>query len=152
MAARGSKSKKESAASSTLKPLDEITFFLDRCLGAQVVRQALAACGARVEIHEDHFPPDCEDTRWIPEVGKRGWVILTKDAEVKNNQLELISLLESGAATFILGSKKLNGREMAQAFVRAIPDIRRFLRKFTVPLSHVSLPRAASAFCLRTTG
>jgi hypothetical protein len=60
-------------------------------------------------------------------------VILTKDAEIKNNQLELISLLQSGTATFSLNSKNLNGREMAEAFVRAIPDIRRFLRKFALP-------------------
>jgi hypothetical protein len=48
--ARGSKSKQESAASSTSKPLDEITLFLDRCLGTNIVRRALVAGGALVEI------------------------------------------------------------------------------------------------------
>lgn len=86
-----------------------------------------------MEIHETHFPPDCEDIAWIPEVGKRGWVILTKDAEIRNNQLKLITLLQASTATFILSAKKLSGPEMAQAFIAAIPDILRLLQKFSVP-------------------
>ena len=58
----------------------EITFFIDRCLGKKYIAQVLIDSGIAVEIHDDHFSQNVEDVDWLPEVGKRGWVVLTKDA------------------------------------------------------------------------
>jgi hypothetical protein len=40
------------ASSRGVKPV----FFVDRSLGKHVVPGALRAAGARVEVHDDHFP------------------------------------------------------------------------------------------------
>jgi hypothetical protein len=48
----------------------------------------LRAAGARVEVHIDHFPQDAADADWIPEVGRRGWVLITKDENIRRNPLE----------------------------------------------------------------
>jgi hypothetical protein len=133
MAAQGPKSKKASAASSTFRLLEGHTLFLDRCLGRKTVRQALEAAGAIVAIHEDHFPQDCEDQQWIVEVGKRRWIILTKDRHIRDNQLEVVSLLRSNTATFILTSAELTGQAMGAAFVAALPEMDIFLQKFALP-------------------
>ena len=134
MAAKKRRSKRGSAANSiSARLLSEVTFFLDKGLGRYIVRNALRDAGAIVEIHEDHFPADCPDTEWIKAVGKRGWVILSKDEHIRTNQLEVIELLQADTQVFILGGSQLTGSEMAQAFVAALPDMLRFINKFVTP-------------------
>lgn len=116
---------------SRLQP--EITFFLDNCLGRYVVSDALRNEGYEVELHTDHFAEDAPDTEWLPEVGKRGWIILTKDNHIHRNQIEIAALLKSATASFVLRAKKATGAQMAEAYVKALPSIHRFLQKFDKP-------------------
>ena len=133
MGARGSKSKKDSGASLVSKTQRELTFFIDKCLGAIVVPDALRAYGLNVERKTDHFPPDTPDTDWLPVVGKKGWIILTKDNQIRHNYLEIVGLLRSGTASFILSAGNFTGQEMANAYIQAMPDITRMIAKFSPP-------------------
>ncbi len=81
----------------------------------------------------DRFDQDSPDAEWLPIVGKQGCVVLTKDTQIRKNQVEIVKLLESGAPCFILTSAEMTGAQMALAFCTALPDIRRFLRKFSPP-------------------
>jgi hypothetical protein len=83
--------------------------------------------GCTVEIHDTYFRQAAKDTEWLPEVGRRGWVVLTKDHHIRTRQNELVSLLAAGVAAFVLTAGDLNGSEMAEAFVRALPRMRRML-------------------------
>ena len=56
-----------------------ITFFIDHCVSQKIVPKAMRSAGALVEAHIDHFPVDALDTEWLPEVSRRGWVVITKD-------------------------------------------------------------------------
>jgi hypothetical protein len=76
------------AAQREAKRVASLTFFLDHQIGRYVVAEALRAAGARIEVHLDHFPGDKPDAEWIPEVGGRGWVLITKDQEIRRNPLE----------------------------------------------------------------
>ena len=89
--------------------------------------------GAAVELHTDHFAQDAPDREWLPVVGQRGWVILTKDSKLLTNQLEIIALLKSGAPAFVLRVADMSGEEMATAFTVAYPEMLRFLDKFDPP-------------------
>ena len=89
--------------------------------------------GATIELHTDHFAQNAPDTEWLPVVGQRGWVILTKDSKLLTNQLEIIALLKSGAPAFALRVADMSGEEMAAAFVEAYPNMLRFLDKFDPP-------------------
>jgi hypothetical protein len=100
---------------------------VDRALGTGAIADALRAARCAVEIHDQHFPQAAKDTEWLPEVGRRGWVVLTKDHHIRTRQNELVALLSAGVAAFVLTSGDLTGPEMAQAFVRALPRIRRML-------------------------
>lgn len=82
-------------------PDDEPTFFIDRSLGSRDVPEALRAAGARVEVHDDHFDQDAEDAIWLPEVGGRGWLVLTKDIRIRRHPLELSALMNAGVGAFI---------------------------------------------------
>ena len=100
---------------------------MDRALGTGAIAEAVRAAGCVVEIHDQHFPQAAKDREWLPEVGRRGWVVLTKDHHIRTRQNELVALLSAGVAAFVLTSGDLTGPEMAQAFVRALPRIRRML-------------------------
>jgi predicted nuclease of predicted toxin-antitoxin system len=132
MDAGGSKSKKPSGANSPSKRLDPV-FFLDRSLGKKRVAAALRQAGATLHIHDDHFPPDAKDEDWLAQVGQRGWVVLTKDHRIRYRHVERLALMKAGVAAFILTSGDLQGQEMAQVFVKALPRITRFLKKHAKP-------------------
>ncbi len=128
------RSKKRSGTNSTEKPHKPLVFFLDRNLGTKHVAHALRAAGATVEVHNDHFPPDAKDEIWLPEVGKRGWVVLTKDDRIRYRPTERAAVISARVALFALSSGNLNGEDMAQAFVAALPRMSRVLAKHRPPL------------------
>jgi len=66
----------------------ELVFFTDRDLGRQFPA-TLRAAGVRVERHDDHFGPDTLDEEWIGEIGRRGWVAVTRDARIRYSPLAL---------------------------------------------------------------
>ncbi len=80
-----------------------------------------------MEVHDDHFALDAPDEVWLQGVGQRGWVVLTKDKNIRYRGRELAALKVHGVRAFILTAVGLNGDEMAQAFVAALPRIRRLL-------------------------
>lgn len=128
------KSKRASGASSTSEPpRDSTVFFVDRCLGLRTVPDALQSAGFRVERHDDHYPPWMTDAEWLPEVGRQGWVILTKDKRLDKNQIELRALYNSGTPSFVLTGGSMTGEEAAAAFITAMPTVFRFLTKFHRP-------------------
>lgn len=116
-------SKKRSAA----KPPDGTVFFIDRSLGAEPIRSVLVAEGLAVEIHDDHFKRDEEDSVWLTTAGHQGWVVFTKDQRLRYRPLEVAALRSSGARVFILVAGNLRGVEIASVFVTALPAIYRIL-------------------------
>jgi hypothetical protein len=112
--------------------------FLDRCLGRQIVAARLRSQGLTVEIHADHFPqieraPEQSDRDWLMEVGKRGWIVFTKDEKLRRNQVEIVGLLRSGAPCFVSTAGNMTGEQIADSFLAAMPQIRRILTKFQPP-------------------
>ncbi len=83
-------------------------YFIDRAL-SESVGYALQKAGRMVEFHKDHFPSDCPDTIWLPEVGKKGWIVLTKDKRIAHNPEEITLIAKGNVRAFILtaGNVKL---------------------------------------------
>ena len=84
-------------------------FFIDRSLGKKIVAQALRDIGETVEIHDDHFAPDAKDEDWLVEVGKRGWIVLTKDDRIRYRATERTALASARVRAFVLTSSQLQG-------------------------------------------
>ncbi|OHB76056.1 MAG: hypothetical protein A2Z34_04185 [Planctomycetes bacterium RBG_16_59_8] len=133
MVARGTKLKRPSVASSKSKPPDSPTLFLDRSLGRNVIAAALRQAGATVEIHDDHFPIDAKDEQWISVVGRKGWVVLTKDRRIRYRRHEQVAVKKAMACIFTLTAGDLQGEEMARIFVDALPKMIRFVAKHNPP-------------------
>jgi hypothetical protein len=66
-------------------------------------------------------------------VGRKGWVVLTKDRHIRSNQIEIQSMLRANVACFNLVSADMNGEQMARAFVAALGDMRRMLTRINRP-------------------
>jgi PIN like domain len=90
------------------------------------VANALRQAGAQVEVHNDHFAPEAPDIDWLPEVAKRGWIVLTKDAMVGRNTLEQIAIASFGARVFVLSMNDGTGEDMARAFA-SLPRMERLI-------------------------
>lgn len=147
MAARKKKSRKSSAASSSSRReaerLASVVFFVDRSLGRRVVAQTLRDAGAQVEVHDDHFAQETTDVDWIIGAGQRGWIVLSKDEQIRRNPLEREAVQRGRVKAFFLTQQGLSGPEMGEIFVKALPGmVRRTVRQagpfiFTVSRSGV---------------
>lgn len=122
-------SKKRSAA----KPPEGTVFFIDRSLGIEPIRTTLIEAGLSVEIHDAHFKRDEEDRVWLKEVGRCGWVVLTKDQRLRYRPLEIAALRASNARVFVLTAGNLRGQEIAVLFRDALPAITRILNRRSGP-------------------
>jgi 5S rRNA maturation endonuclease (ribonuclease M5) len=109
------------------------TFFIDRCLGNKLIVETLRSAGVNVEIHDDHFGKNTQDVDWIPEIGKRGWVILTKDARIGKNKIERLAVADARVRMFVLVSQNLSGADMANILLKAIPEMQKFILKNIAP-------------------
>ena len=84
-------------------------------------------------MHDDHFPVGALDIEWSPIVGKRGWLILTKDDAIGRRLLEQMAVASSGARVFVLASGNLTGPAMADIFVMALARMQKFAQGNSQP-------------------
>jgi hypothetical protein len=108
-------------------------FFIDRSLGKKLVATELRKAGALVEIHDDHFLTDEEDRVWLAEVGKKGWIVLTKDQRIQSRKLELIEVENHGIGMFVFTSAEIKGPVMAGIFGSSLPKMLRFIENNKKP-------------------
>jgi hypothetical protein len=134
MAARKPRSRKRSGASSARRRKQPPTYFVDECLGRHFVVEALKAAGALVEIHQDHFPSGAADTEWLPAIGERGWILLTKDRQIRRRELEIQAIVNARIRAFVLTTAELTGQEQADTFVRALANMDRMAGASRGPL------------------
>jgi predicted nuclease of predicted toxin-antitoxin system len=130
-----SKLKKRSGASYRSKRDNPLELFVDRCLGKNLLPEALRKLpNLIVHVHHEHFADDEEDHVWLPKVAAKGWVILTKDKDIRHRKLEIDAVLQNDAVMLTFGQGDYSALEMAEAFQRALPDIRRTVAGYFHPL------------------
>lgn len=125
--------KKPSVASYTAKPPDTLPFFLDANLGRHQIADQLRAAGETVIIHDEHFPEGTQDEVWLTEVGKQGWIVLTKDDQIRYHRTEVESIKHSGARVIILPRGNMKAADLGRILVAALPQIKRFVKKTPPP-------------------
>lgn len=93
----------------------------------------MRAAGALVEAHIDHFPINALDTEWLPEVSRRGWVVITKDWGLNSNLLELRAIAAAKARVFILSSGNYTGEQMAEILVSGLDRMEKVVQGNQAP-------------------
>lgn len=118
-----------------MKPREPFTFFVDRCLGKHDVPNGIRSellANENVECLDDHYAQNAEDAVWISEIGAKGWIVITKDAALRRNPLEIRAMLAAKTAFFIFGNASATGAQMAAGLKTALPRIRKAARRFEV--------------------
>jgi len=123
-----------SAAQREAKRRASVTFFLDRQIGRYTVADALRGAGATVEVHDDHFAQATPDRDWIPEIGKRTWILITKDQNIRRNPLERAAYEMAKVRGFVVTGKEMSGKELADLLVRSLTGMLRRVSGRSGPL------------------
>lgn len=126
------KSKKQSDVNLSFKPLDLLDIFIDRSLGRKIA-EPLRKAGANVFLHDDYFAQDVEDEVWLHEVGKKGWIVLTKDKMIRRRTIEREALLNAEVAAFFFMSGNISFPDMSQIIATALPTIKKFAIEHKAP-------------------
>ena len=108
-------------------------FFIDRCLGRNQLAESLRKWGVTVEVHDDHFSKAAQDVDWLPEVGKRGWIVLTKDSNIGKRSLERMAVTNATIKMFVLASQNLSSVDTIDAFANALNKILDFAKDHPAP-------------------
>ena len=107
--------------------------FLDESIDAESVATALHDAGATVERARQHFAPGTPDEEWLAAVGKRGWIVFTRDKRIRYRALELESLLEARVRAFVFIGGNVTSADTAAALAKALPKIKRIVASETPP-------------------
>jgi PIN like domain len=136
MASSRGRSKKQSAGSRErplLLPEDFVLYLDENLHNCKPILEALGQRGVKHERHTQHFQPGTEDAEWLPFVGQRGWILLTKDKRIRFNQLEKAAIRRFHVREFYFSSGNFTGAEMAEILVAALPEMAKVCRKHEPP-------------------
>ncbi len=97
-------------------------YFVDRSLGRKIPR-ALKARGYDVIAHDDVFAQNTDDEHWLPEVGRRGWMILTKDDRIRFRPAERDALMTFKVGCFTMMRHNDTWEQLRDSLFLAWPHI-----------------------------
>ena len=113
--------------------MSEHVWLLDRCMGRHDVASALKAAGEQVQILDDHFPQTALDVEWLPVIGARGWLLITKDMKIRKRPSELEALKRARIGAFILSAKDLTGVQQGELLAGRLAQMERKADQFARP-------------------
>jgi uncharacterized protein with PIN domain len=126
--------KRSVANSASLKPPEELTFFLDRQLGRYKMAGILRAGGFKVEIHDDHFPQNAEDPEWLTAAGQNNWIVVTRDERIRYRVAQRQAMRRANVRAFVLAAQgDLRAEMLAENLLKAMSKIRRVVEKQKPP-------------------
>lgn len=117
-----------SAASSTSRRPEQLTFFLDESLDSASIAVALRDAGASVERLTEHFQRGTPDETWLKHAGERGWIVLTRDKRIRYRQLERLALQAANVRAFVFTGGNVTVKDTAAILVHALPRMTRIAR------------------------
>jgi PIN like domain len=103
-------------------------------MGRNVVAAKLRAPGMKVEVHADHFADDEKDEVWLAAVGKRGWVVISKDDAIRRRETERRALIKARVRAFFLASAEVSGPRNAEILLKARSRIEKLIRSKAGPM------------------
>lgn len=114
--------------------LDDFVLYLDENIcNCRPILEALEERNIRHESHLSYWPRGTPDAKWLPEVGKKGWILLTRDQHIRYNALEHKQVVRAKVREFVITGGNLNKYELAQVLIKAIPAMRNLCAKQEPP-------------------
>lgn len=89
----------------------------------------LRAEGYTVHKLTERFESGTPDEEWLPVVGRKGWVLVTKDKRIRRRAGELRAFVNARVVAFAITAGGLSGASQAELFRKALPKILRQIRR-----------------------
>lgn len=90
--------------------------------------RGLTDAGYLAHAAVDHFQGQ-PDHVWLPEIGGRNWVLITKDQHIRRNPLEVQAILNAGVRAFVLTATDLSPADALALLVGRMTKIRRICQR-----------------------
>lgn len=116
------KSKKRSVSSSVSPPNTPV-LFIDRCAWSHKLGEALTKIGAPFIPHNEKFKPACPDDEWLKAVGMLGWIVLTRDKNIRRKPNEIRAFRQYGVIGFVLSSGDASAADTAALVTAVYPKL-----------------------------
>jgi hypothetical protein len=148
LASRKNRSNRRSRSSSgrSGKPPDTSglpPFFLDANVDGDDLASALQTLGLDVKRSRNEFARGAIDVDWLPEVGSRGWVLISSDRRQSRKRDELAALKRAKVRAFYFSTATMTGAAQIEAFTSALGRVVRAVRKQTPPFVKIIRPSGA---------
>ena len=130
------KSKKLSASSNAAQPKYPL-LFIDRCAWSNRLGDALKSVGIPFTPHCEHFEQACPDVDWLPVVGNKKWIVITRDKNIRRKPNELQAFKENNVFAIVLSSgssSQASAADTAELLVRLYPKLMRKIQAGKAPL------------------
>jgi hypothetical protein len=116
------KSKKRSASNNAAPP-DAPLLFIDRCAWSHRLGEALTKLNIPFIPHHEKFAPDCPDEEWLKTVGKQGWIVLTRDKNIRRKPNELRAFRAHEVIGFVLTAGDASAADTAALVAAVYPKL-----------------------------
>jgi predicted nuclease of predicted toxin-antitoxin system len=136
---------KPSASNKDSRP-NQPTLFIDRSAWSNALHAALEAAGISHEAHRWHFAKQDEqaeedDSEWLRAVADRGWVVVTRDKNIRYRVNELAAMRAAKLHVFVFTQGALTARETGRLLVDCYPAIVQAVQQ-TRPPAFFSIARS----------
>jgi hypothetical protein len=99
-------------------------FFFDNNLSKKLAF-GMKAFGEDAIHLQDIFPENTADEIWLDYIGKKNYILITKDTRILKNPAEKIYLKKHNVGAFFLTGKSLDRCKMIQNIVKNWPKIKK---------------------------
>lgn len=118
---------KRFASSKDSRP-DRLTLFIDRSAWSNALHAALDEASIPHQAHRWHFAEQDEqaekdDSAWLRAVADRGWVVVTRDKNIRYRVNELAAMRAANLHVFVFTQGALTARETGRLLVECYPAI-----------------------------
>lgn len=94
------------------------------------VPDVLRAAGHLVHLQREEFNPGTLDVDWLPHVGARKWLLITKDENIRKRPIEVRALIGAKVKAFVLtAAGELTGADQGALIGKALPRIERLSKR-----------------------
>jgi hypothetical protein len=145
LASRRNKSSKRSRSSKERRRKRPDTsglppFFLDANVDGDDLATALRQLGLEVRRSREEFAQAALDVDWLPEIGRRGWVLVSSDRRQSRKRDELTALRSAKVRAFYFSNATMTSAMQIEAFTKGLGQIVRAVRKQTPPFVKIIRP------------
>jgi hypothetical protein len=114
-------------------PPERPTLFIDRCAWSGLLGRALTAAGIPFVEHAQLFPPACPDEVWLEGVTGKGWLVVTRDQQIRYKVNEQAAARRAGLHLFVFTRGALPAAQTAELLVAAYPAMVRLAAATAAP-------------------